>query len=166
LIHTDILKERWVQALERGTTSGREKIYATAWGMVQDKPVVGWGPSALSELSNRMFSRSQDRATHNMALAILTFAGFAGFLPYLYGYVSVFLASWRARSGTENVLPLTIFGALFVTDMITGGLPGKMQWTFYSYILASGHLATLAAKARAAGGAMRPRPALTQGRRS
>jgi O-antigen ligase len=154
LMHTEVLRERWIVAWETGSTSTRDTIYAAAWEMVQEKPVIGWGPKATLELANLTFAKGGNvRATHNMALAILTFAGFVGFLPYLWGYFTAALKSWQSRGGRENVLPLAIFAGIFVTDMVTGGLPGKLHWTFFAYMLAAGQLAVSAGKSRAAKGA-------------
>jgi O-antigen ligase len=140
LTHTEVLLERWTQSLETGATAGREKIFDAALEMVRDRPFIGWGPSATIELADRLHYPGEARATHNMVLAMLTFTGLAGSIPYFYGYLTIAWSSWRARSGAESVLPLAIFLALFVGDSVSGGLPAKLHWTFFAYLLAAGFL--------------------------
>jgi hypothetical protein len=134
---SEVLLERWTETWERGTSSGRDIIFPEAFQMVMEKPLIGWGISATRELAIRTHSGGEVRATHNMALAILTFAGLAGFIPFITGYLRIAWACWRSRRGVENVLPLALFVAILSTDMISGGLPEKLHWTFFAYMLAA-----------------------------
>lgn len=140
LSRSQLLVERWTLAIETGSTSSRTKIWREAIEMVKEKPIFGWGPKATENLAERLQCPSSILATHNMVLNIMTFTGLVGFLPYLWGYIAVFRASWQARSGVEDILPMAIFISIFFTDMICGGLPGKFHWTWFAYILASSRL--------------------------
>ncbi len=145
--HVEVLRERWQEALEYGTTAGRERIWPEAVAMIAEKPIIGWGPSATRVLAQRLFYRwGPERATHNNVLAMLTFTGLAGAVPYFWAYFMILWYAWRARCGVENVLPLAIFVALFIGDSVSGGLPGKLHWTFFAYMLAAGALAQSAAR--------------------
>ena len=81
-----------------------------------------------------------------MALTMLTYTGLIGSVPFLCAYSVVVWGAWRSRSGVENVLPLAIIVGLFMGDMSSGGLPGKVHWTFFAYILAAGTLTVSAAQ--------------------
>jgi O-antigen ligase len=155
LTRSEVFMQRWADTMETGTTANRDRIFFAALGMVAERPVIGWGPRALDELGDRLTAR-QRTATHNMALAILTFGGLAAFLPYMWGYLMVFRRAWSSRAGSESILPLMIFATIFVSDMITGGLPAKIHWTFFGYILAAGQLAVWAAKSSAPAGLAMP----------
>ncbi len=151
---SEVLVSRWTETLEKGAegTSGRNVIIREAWQMVTEKPVFGWGLMGARELAVRRHLLMAGAATHNMVLEILVVAGFAGFLPYLWGYLRVAWASWQARGGRESTLPLALFVALFVADMITGGLPEKLEWTFFAYILAAGTTTLAATRSRVPNG--------------
>ena len=115
--------------------------------MIREKPIAGWGPSATEVLADRMFYYGgMERSTHNSVLAILTFAGLLGAIPYVWMQLTLLRNTWRARRGVENILPLAIFVALFVAEMSSGGFPEKLHWTFMSYQLAAGHLVRLATR--------------------
>jgi len=135
---SEMLVGRWAKAIEEGSTSGRDIIFLEALRMTRDKPVFGWGAAATHVLADRLFVKGEVRATHNMVLAILIYTGLMGFIPFMVAYLKVAWACWRARTGTENILPLAILATLFVADMITGGMPGKLHWTFFAYMLAAG----------------------------
>jgi len=143
---SELLLSRWTETLETGASSGRDKIFAEAFAMVTEKPLTGWGESALHVLAERLAQPGQVIATHNMVLAILTFTGLIGFLPYLWGYLRIAWACLVSRVGAEDVLPMSIFGVIFTTDMITGGLPDKVHWTFFAYILAADTMTRLTSR--------------------
>lgn len=150
LSHSDVLKQRWIETIETGATSSRGKIAMGAIEMIKDRPFIGFGPSANSELSKRLF-QGWTVASHNMVLEVLIVTGLVGFLPYLGAYVTIGWSAWRARSGVENVLPLAIFMTFFAADMGTGGFPEKLHWTFYAYLLGAGQLALSGTRLRATG---------------
>jgi O-antigen ligase len=140
--NTEVLKLRWEQTLATGTTAGRDMIFMRAIEMIEEKPIIGWGPGATRELAERTNTKQEERATHNMVLAMLTFNGILGSLPFFAAYATVFWMAFRARSGPENVLPLAIFTAIFMADMAAGGVFSKLQCTFFAYQLAAGQLAS------------------------
>lgn len=138
-LHTDVLRERWRESWETGVTAGRDKIFRESFEMIKEKPLIGWGPAAKTTLADRLYYRAgPERATHNTVLAMLTQTGLIGSIPYFCGLAVVFWLAWLARKGEENVLPLAIFLALWIGDMVTGGLPAKLHWTFFAYMLAAG----------------------------
>jgi O-antigen ligase len=153
LAGSETLVRRWTEAIERGATSGRDMIFLESMRMTLERPLIGWGPSATAVLAVRLNLGGEVKATHNTFLAILIVTGLVGFIPFFVGYAKTAWAAWRARLGVENVLPLAIFVTLFVGDMSTGGIPDKIHWTFYGYILAAWQLA----KAASANGALRGR---------
>lgn len=140
LSNAPILKDRWKETILMGSISGHDVIALEAMQMVLEKPLIGWGPAAKTVLAIRVNSYGLVRSAHNMILAMLTFNGILGALPYFYGYLLVFWAARRARSGTEGILPLAIFACVFVTDMASGELPKKLHWVFFAYQLAAGQI--------------------------
>lgn len=139
--HAEVLASRWTELIERGATSGRGPIFIEATKMAVEKPLLGWGAEAPRQLAMRLDYWGEVRAAHNLVLAMLIHAGMLGAVPYFWGYWMVFRASWRSRKGTEGLLPLAIFVGMFIGDSISGGLPLKVQWTFFAYHLAAGGLA-------------------------
>jgi O-antigen ligase len=148
---SELLMKRWTEAMDSGTTSGRDVIFREAINMLIAKPIIGWGTSGPHELAARLGDRGEVAATHNTLLAMLTQHGILGTLPYLCGYAMALFAAWRARIGVEGVLPLALFAAMFVATMGLGnGLITKLEWVVFAYQLAAGQLVVSAARARAA----------------
>jgi len=134
---SSLLLDRWGMFIYDFESSSREKIVIHSIDMVREKPLLGWGPMAKTELAWRTFPfRGLVLATHNMPLAMLTYNGILGAIPYFYAYFLVSLAAYRAHLGREKILPLAIFTALFTSDMVNGGLPDKLHWVLFAYILA------------------------------
>lgn len=164
----DIL-ERWSQTIETGDTSGREEIVRAAVKMLMAKPLMGWGSDAPGELIRLQggVDLGDIGATHNNLLGMLIHHGLLGTLPAICGYVIVFRAAWRARTGVEDILPLTIFTAFFVTNLsLGGGYIPKFEWTFFSYQLAAGYRSGFDHCPLPAGGRRSLRALLRQGQRS
>jgi len=143
LSQSEVLVERWTSVWEKGQMGHRPAIALDALKMSQEKPLLGWGPTATAELGERQGMRSV-RATHNRPLALMTTLGALGTLPFYCGYVLVVLWAWRARRGVEDVLPFAFFMAMSVSDVVSGGLPAKLDWMIFAYMSASGRLAARA----------------------
>ncbi|MEN6333465.1 MAG: O-antigen ligase family protein [Phycisphaerales bacterium] len=138
-LSSDVLKERWAEAMETGSTSGRTKIYRESIGLILEKPLIGWSASGGEHLASRLHVvKTQRRGVHNHLLTMLLFTGLAGSIPYFWGYLTILRNAWWARRGIENVLPLALFVTLFIGDFISGGLPEKLHWSFFAYMLAAG----------------------------
>ncbi|MGD0898462.1 MAG: O-antigen ligase family protein [Thermoguttaceae bacterium] len=150
---SEVLVERWTTSIETGSTSSRREIAEVALPMIWERPVLGWGPDAKTEVGVRM-GLPRIMAAHNAYLQILLFVGLAGAIPYYWSYFTVVRAAWLARRGVEDILPFAVFTAMLVFDLACGGLPGKFHWTIFAYQLAAGHLVARSARNHNA----RPRP--------
>ena len=164
----DIL-ERWRFTIETGDTSGREEILGATVKLLMAKPLLGWGADGPRELMRLqgLIEMGAIGATHNNFLGMLIQHGLLGTLPAICAYVIVFRAAWRARTGVEDVLPLAIFTAFFVTNLSLGGgqIP-KLEWTFFAYTLAAGYRSGFDHCPRPAGRRRSLRALLRQGQRS
>jgi O-antigen ligase len=126
---------RWRDTLEGGSMSGREVIFRVAWGMVKEKPILGWGPMNYYELGRRMNKLSRD--THNIFLWLLTEVGLVGTVPFCIGLFLCVRAAWRGRKSTQGISPLALIVAT-LTVSLAGTFHGlKAFWIILAYSLAS-----------------------------
>jgi O-antigen ligase len=127
---------RWRETLEGGSMSGREVIFRVAWGMVKEKPILGWGgPMNFYELGRRLHRPSRD--THNLFLWLLTEVGLVGTIPFCIGLVLCVRAAWRGRKGTQGILPLALVVATLTVNLVDTFYELKSFWVILAYSLAS-----------------------------
>jgi O-antigen ligase len=137
-------RRRWTDALEGGNMAKREYLYPAAWQMVQEKPLLGWGPTThLYELGWRTRHAGWDvpqkwRDTHNLGLWIVTQVGVLGGLPFFVFLGLCLAAAWRARRGPQGVLPLALMFALCCLNMSGTWIYFKLNWLVLAYAVASG----------------------------
>jgi O-antigen ligase len=132
---------RWQMTLDDPLSSGslarREEIFPTAWAMFLERPLTGWGPSQHSfELGRRL--GVQKRSTHNLVLWLLVEVGLVGTIPFLVGTWRCVRAAWRARDGTQGVLPLAMTLTVLVINMSGSWQYYKLHWLVMAYAMASG----------------------------
>src|SRR6266542_3982452 len=127
---------RWQSTLEEGNMSGRQRIYPAAWKMVEERPLLGWGPGTnYYELGYRL--RLPIRDTHNLFLRLLTELGLAGTIPFCIGLVLCVRAAWRGRESTQGLLPLALIVASLTVNLSNTYLELKWFWVVLAYSLAS-----------------------------
>jgi O-antigen ligase len=134
---SEVLVKRLRNTVEDGDTSGRDVIFANAWEMVKEKPLIGWGQAGGHELANRGGSKGDVRSTHNTILGTLLLTGLAGSVFFFWGCWKIVLGAWRSRAGVEDILPLVILAGLFIMEMLNGGALSKLHWTLFAYVLAA-----------------------------
>jgi O-antigen ligase len=138
---SDIVRHRFMVALEEGEMSERELIYPAAWQMFMEKPVVGWGPvTNTTELGTRLgLYGHEDRIdAHNLILYVITATGIVGAIPFFLGTFLCVNAAWKGRGGAHGILPLAMIVTLLTSDMSVSGLNWKQHWLVLAYALASG----------------------------
>jgi O-antigen ligase len=137
---SELTRDRFDRALETGEVARREQIYPMAWQMFKEKPLLGWGTVTSSyELGSRLAHREEfSKNPHNLILAILTNTGLLGAIPMFAGIWLTVRAAWKARRGTQGILPLAMLVAVLVANMSGVWLFNKLHWLVVAYALASG----------------------------
>jgi hypothetical protein len=133
---SEVDRARWELTFEKGSLATREKIYPQAWEMIVEQPLIGWGPVRhYYELGTRMHKLSKD--THNLFLWVLTETGLMGTIPFCIGLWLCVRAAWKARMGTQGILPMALMLALLVINMSLTFYNRKLHWLILAYALAS-----------------------------
>jgi O-antigen ligase len=134
---TEIMVERWGNPIEVVAASGRFNILRETMGMIQEKPLLGWGPAAAEdELSDRLNERVP-RSTHNVIMQVLVEVGLLGAVPYCLALLAVVMSAWRGRKGIEDIVPFALWMTILTMQMSIAGFEGKMIWLLYGYGLAA-----------------------------
>lgn len=136
---SDTMERRFVRTIDEGSMAQRENLYPAAWRMFLDRPLLGWGPTInMWELGSRVGERDHPfRDTHDLLLEILTVTGVVGAIPFFMGILLCLRAAWRARSGTEGILPLALMVAILVSNVGANLHYDKLFWLLLAYALAS-----------------------------
>jgi O-antigen ligase len=145
VLQTPSLVSRYKQTLNGNDMSGRENIFPTAWGMFKEKPFIGWGPiDNMYELGRRLqimyggpVGPDGSKDTHNMFLGALTSTGLFGTIPLLICVILCLLAAWRARRGSQGVLPIVMVVTVILINMSGNWIASKLDWLMMACALAS-----------------------------
>ena len=136
-----------LQRAQQGDLAGREAIFPLVWGMVQERPLFGWGTAGNSyELAIRISDGVHvSRDTHNLVLELFTTVGLVGALPFLAAVTWCVLAAWRARHGPIGIVPFALCAALMAGNMSGNYIGVKLLWFVLAVAMASGRLVPAAA---------------------
>jgi O-antigen ligase len=134
-----VMKNRWEDSMRTGNMAGREQLYPALGNMFLEKPVFGWGPvTNQHELAVRIGERERSaRAAHNIVLELLTATGLIGTVPFLLGGWLCLRHAWQARRGEHGVLPVALFGSVFLSNMSGDWIAGKLIWIMLALAVAS-----------------------------
>lgn len=140
-LQSDIMRARFEDTIEEGDVARRERIYPTAFGMFQEKPLFGWGPiTSTFELGMRLgHPEEETKNPHNLILFGLVSTGLLGALPLFVGLVFCGLSAFKTRTGPHGILPLAMFVAVMVANMSGLWLFNKLHWLVMAYALASAY---------------------------
>lgn len=132
------IRERFEQSIFNGDLAERQIIYPASIAMIEEKPLLGWGPyNHLKELHYRVpFSREDLCDTHNVALFVFTEVGLVGGLPFIVGLAISYLKVWRARKNTHVAIALALFSSLMVMSISGSVLIFKLFWLLLAFALA------------------------------
>jgi O-antigen ligase len=160
---SDSMMSRYQKTVETGSLSGREQIYPTAWEMVRERPIVGWGPiDNTYELGQRVagFTIGEHNAagvaakpykdTHNLTLDVLTSTGIVGATPLFLCIASCIGAAWTARRGPRGTTPLSLVTVVLMLSMDANWSASKQGWLMLSYAAASRRRVRVAQRASVA----------------
>jgi O-antigen ligase len=137
---SETTRVRFERSIDEGSMAKREVIFPAAWQLFLDSPLIGWGPvNNTWELGSRIGELDHpSRDTHNLGLELLTATGVLGAVPFFIGTCLCILLAWKARSGTQGVLPFAMIAAIVISNMGANLLHSKLHWFVLSYVLASG----------------------------
>jgi O-antigen ligase len=132
----EVTRRRWELVFERGSMSGRERIFPYAVQMFRERPLTGWGPGLnVQELGVRLGVERKD--THNVYLWVLTEDGLIGGIPYLVGIALCIRAAWRGRRLSYGLVPLSLLVAVLIVNMDVTWQFRKLYWLVLALALAS-----------------------------
>ena len=133
----EFVRERWQRTFEEGDTAGREEIFAAAWDMFLESPLIGWGPvNHLYELGSRLGIEFRD--PHNIYLWVLNETGIVGGIPFFAGLWFSWCCAWRARKGAQGVVPIAMLSYLLLANLKGSGHMDKFFWVALAYTVAAG----------------------------
>ncbi len=137
---SETMRVRFEKSIDEGSMAKREMIFPAAWQLFLESPLIGWGPvNNTWKLGSRVGEPDHpSRDTHNLGLELLTATGILGAIPFLIGICFCVRSAWKARSGTQGVLPFAMIAAILISNMGANMLHSKLQWFVFSYALASG----------------------------
>ena len=134
------LMQRRIQLAAQGNFAGRQEIFPAAFQLFKNRPLTGWGASNQYMLAVRLGlppALHLTRDTHNLFLEVLTSTGLAGAIPFLTGLGLCCLGAWKARHGSEGILPAAQMVALLAGNMSGNYIVLKLQWVLLAYAMAS-----------------------------
>ena len=138
-LQSPLMKERIRQAAE-GNLAKREEIFPVAFQMFKDQPLIGYGPANHYVLAVRLGLPPRlhmSRDTHNLFLEVLTATGVLGATPFLIGLWLCCWSAWKARQGTEGILPVAQLAAILVGNLSGNYITLKLQWVLLAYAMGS-----------------------------
>jgi O-antigen ligase len=125
-----------------GNLAGREIIYPGAIEMIEERPLLGWGPVANQfELSRRLHLDTRkypSRDVHNLLLELLSTSGVFGTIPFLIGLGLCVRGGWRARRGPAGLIPLAMLLAVLTGTLSGTWIISKILWLVLPIALAAG----------------------------
>jgi O-antigen ligase len=135
---SEVMRNRFMDTLETGTLTGRERIYPAVVGMIVDRPLFGWGPANNKyELGLRLDERvRRRRGTHNSILEVLSATGVFAAVPFLIGTWLCLWAAWRAREGPDGTLPLALTITVMASNMSGDWFITPLYWFALAYAVA------------------------------
>lgn len=135
---SELMRARFEMA-ESGNLAKREEIFPTAFALISERPLLGWGPIANKyEVGTRLPEHLDDkRDTHNMVLELFSSTGVAGGIPFLVGMWLCLVAAWVARNGRQGVLPLAVMAMMGVSNMSGNFVAFKLHWLLLGYVVAA-----------------------------
>jgi O-antigen ligase len=134
------MMQRRIQLAAAGNLAGRQMIFPAAVQLFKERPLMGWGPTNQYMLAVRLGLPPQlhlTRDTHNLFLEVLTSTGVVGAIPFLIGLGLCCLAAWKARRGTQGILPAAQIAALLAGNLSGNYIMLKLQWLLLAYVVAS-----------------------------
>jgi O-antigen ligase len=130
---------RWQMTFEEGHTSGRDSIFSSASDMFLESPFLGWKPIEFqSELGRRLGVIFGQKDAHNLFFHLILEVGAVGTVPFLVGLGLCARSSWRARTGSFGLLPLSLFIGALAANLSGTDLALKQFWIMLAFAEASG----------------------------
>ena len=133
---------RLMDTWNQGDTAGRTKIYAMAWTMFLERPLLGYGGAnnffILGAHLNDVLGHVYIIDTHNLLLALLTEVGLVGAVPFVAAVFYALWMAWRCGRRTDDALPFALMCAQIAINASLTGLHQKIFWIVFAAAAACG----------------------------
>lgn len=144
VIHSPTALTRWQTTLERGDTSGRDKIFSSATDMFLERPLFGWGPYEFQmELGRRYGIIFGQKDAHNLFTHLLMEVGLVGAGPFMIGLWLCARGAWRARQGSFGLLPFALLVTALASNLTGTDLALKQFWLVLAITVSTGTVASI-----------------------
>jgi O-antigen ligase len=139
VIHSPTALTRWQTTLEKGDSSGRDKIFSSATDMFFEKPLLGWGPYEFQmELGRRYGVIFSQKDAHNLFTHLLLEVGLVGAGPFIIGLWLCARSAWRARQGSFGLLPFALLVTALASNLTGTDLALKQFWLVLATTVSAG----------------------------
>ena len=135
-----MLRVRFEAAFTQGSLAGRERIYPAVLSMIQERPLLGWGPIENQyEIAQRIGEEAKDRRdAHNMLFELFSTVGIVGTIPFLVGLALCLREAWRARKGPLEMLPIALLVTVLIGCISGTWIASKMLWFAFAVAVGAG----------------------------
>lgn len=135
-LQSPVVSERVGATVERNHQESRSEIYYEAFLMVQERPVLGWGPKENeANLGRRLGYYSKN--PHNLYLQALTQTGIVGGFLLIMAMVLCLYCAWSSRKSSLGLILAAVMTVVLVGNMTHEFLPRKATWFGFALAAAS-----------------------------
>lgn len=134
------LMQARLQAAAQGNLAKREVIFPMAFAEFKSRPLIGYGAANQYVLAVKLGlppRLHQTRDTHNLFLEVLTATGVLGAIPFFWALWICCWTAWKARIGTEGILPAAQMMSTMVGNLSGNYISLKLQWVLFAYAMAA-----------------------------
>jgi len=144
VFHSPTALTRWQTTLEKGDTSGRDRIFSSATDMILERPLFGWGPYEFQmELGRRQGIIFGQKDAHNLYTHLLMEVGLVGAGPFMIGLWLCARGAWRARQGNFGLLPFALLVTVLASNLTGTDLALKQFWLVLAITASAGAVASI-----------------------
>lgn len=135
LMQSEVLKERLLNSVKNGDSSGRNEIWTNIMPLIRDNPIIGVGITGYHEFTANI--TSEDYSSHNVILEVMCYTGIIGLACFLSFIYLVFARGIYSYDKNGWLLP--IFLIFPVVGLILSGqiLDVKLGWVVFAYIIST-----------------------------
>jgi len=131
-----VVSGRLGTTVEKNHEESRNVIYYTAFQMVEERPIFGWGPKENEAKLGRRLGRWQMNS-HNLYLQVLLQTGFVGGSLLIMAMVLCLHGAWSSRKSSFGLIPAAVMTIVLVMNFAHDFLPRKATWFGFALAAAS-----------------------------
>jgi O-antigen ligase len=131
---------RWERTFQSGHTAGRMVLLSLAADMIEEKPLLGWGPAVNRDELYRRSGEISEGDFQNTGTHVLAEAGLIGAFPFFVGCLLWVRAAWQGRNGSLGIVPLAMTCCTLTVFMAGTWVYRKQFWLVIALSLISGKL--------------------------